>query len=245
MIGFATISSLFFVVAGVLTFRLGLLPFGISFYTFGFGLIACFFLALMSGALVFKRLAGGQALEALPLYLLACLLPVALVVYRVGLAGFQVPPIHDITTDRVNPPAFVFAQAERKPGENSLVYGGEVLSEQQRLAYAHLAPLLLAATTEEVWIAALSVVRASGWRLLGEDKTRGHIEAADTTPLMAFTDDVLIRIRPVESDPEAVAPAGVVVDVRSVSRLGMSDLGANAKRIDVFLQNLQSELAKN
>jgi len=259
VIGFATLLSLLFVLVGVLSIRFGVLPFGPSFATYGLGLVGCAMLTAATGALIARRLARKQALAKLPLYLVLCFLPVALVVNQIGLAGFQAPPIHDISTDLANPPVFVFAQAERASGENSFDYGGEALAEQQRLAYPQLAPLHLSAGKAEVWAAAKAVIAENHWRVLGEDKSQGHIEAVATTRLMGFADDIVIRISAEavppksvsaktvgESSEEEKAPAveNLIVDVRSVSRVGVSDLGANAARIESFLVALQKQMEK-
>ncbi|OUS04595.1 hypothetical protein A9Q90_07405 [Gammaproteobacteria bacterium 54_18_T64] len=257
MLGFATLLSLFCVLGGALSFRFGLLPFGLSFTTYGLGLLACGLLTLTLGALIARRLARKQDLAKLPLYLLLCAAPVAVVVNQVGPAGFQRPAIHDISTDLLQPPVFVFAQAERGAGENSLQHGGQALAEQQRQGYPHLAALHLSATRADVWTAAQAVIANNNWRLLGEDKSRGHIEAAATTPLMGFTDDMVIRISaaPVSakaSENKIIVDVGarenppakehLIVDVRSVSRVGVSDLGANAARIEGFLKDVQKRL---
>ena len=255
MLGFASLLSLFLVIVGALSFRLGLLPFDISFTAFGLALVACAMLALTAGALIARRLARKQPVGKLPLWLTLSLLPVVLVFQQVGLAGFQAPPIHDISTDLIQPPVFVFAQAERGPGDNTLEHGGEALSEQQRAGYPRLAPLALSASKAEVWAGVKAVISANHWRVLGEDEKLGHIEVAATTPLMAFTDDILIRIKTdavgeriahsTENNTgkeKALATAGIIVDVRSVSRVGVSDLGANAARIEAFFKALQATL---
>jgi len=251
MMGFASLLSLFLVCAGALSFRLGLLPFAISFTTFGLALVACAVLAMTAGALMARRLARKQPLGKLPLCLVLCLLPVALVLNQVGLAGFQAPPIHDISTDLIDPPVFVFAQAERGPGENTLEHGGEALAEQQRAGYPQLAPLPLSASKADIWTAVEAVISANHWRVLGADKSRGQIEVVITTQLMGFSDDMVIRIRAETLIETAADSAGQVkppvaeswlVDARSVSRLGVSDLGANASRIDAFFKALQAAL---
>jgi len=259
MMGFASLLSLFFVIAGALSFRLGLLPFGVSFSAFGLGLVACAVLSMTAAALIFRRLARKQRLEKMSVWLFLCLLPVIVVVDQVGLAGFQAPAIHDISTDLAEPPVFVFAQAERGPGDNTLEHGGEALAEQQRLGYPQLAPLHLSASKAEVWAAAKAVIAENNWRVLGEDKTRGHIEAVATTRVMGFADDIVIRISaeavpakavPVKTtgesrgDEDSPTAESLIVDVRSVSRVGVSDLGANAARIESFLVALQKQLIK-
>ena len=74
-------------------------------------------------------------------------------------------------------------------------------------------------------------VRSLGWEILGEDEEAGLLEAAETTPLLGFTDDIVIRVRSLNE--------GVLIDLRSVSRVGISDLGANAKRIRRFVEALK------
>ena len=74
---------------------------------------------------------------------------------------------------------------------------------------------------------ALVVVRELEWEIYNEDRDAGIIEAVDTTSFMAFKDDVVIRIRPLQG--------GSLLDLRSVSRVGKGDIGANAKRINAFI----------
>ena len=58
-----------------------------------------------------------------------------------------------------------------------------------------------------------------------------RIEATDRTFWFGFKDDVVIRITP--------EPDGSRVDVRSLSRVGKSDVGTNAKRIRAYLRKLK------
>jgi hypothetical protein len=53
---------------------------------------------------------------------------------------------------------------------------------------------------------------------------------------MGFTDDVLIQVKGDD--------AHAIVDVRSVSRYGMTDLGANAKRIRKLFDEVNTALEK-
>lgn len=76
---------------------------------------------------------------------------------------------------------------------------------------------------------AVQVIEQLGWQIVDENFQLGLIEASETTLLWGFTDDVVIRLRNNSSDDQ------VNIDLRSVSRVGMSDLGANAKRIEEFL----------
>jgi uncharacterized protein (DUF1499 family) len=58
----------------------------------------------------------------------------------------------------------------------------------------------------------------------------GRIEATDTTFWFGFKDDIVVRI--------AATGHGSRLDVRSVSRVGVSDIGTNARRIRKFLKEL-------
>jgi uncharacterized protein (DUF1499 family) len=71
-----------------------------------------------------------------------------------------------------------------------------------------------------------------GWELVAADSAAGRIEATATTRWFGFKDDVVVRIRP--------DAAGSRVDVRSVSRVGRSDVGANAERIRAYLRRVGS-----
>ena len=77
---------------------------------------------------------------------------------------------------------------------------------------------------------ALEAARASGWEIVAAVPQERRIEAVATTFWFGFKDDIVVRIRP--------APGGSRIDVRSVSRVGRSDLGTNAKRIRAFLGRL-------
>lgn len=225
--------SLLVLLIGATAFRLGLLPFRVGFTAFGLGLIACALVALLAVFIVVIGAFQGEAIGRWVVLFLACALPVAVVLWSVGVAGLRAPPIHDISTDTLNPPQFVFAAQDRAPGSNSVAYGGEAIAAKQRAAYPEIRTLVMNGTAARVYRAAKETAQALGWRILEEDKQRGHLEAVATTRLMGFQDDIVIRIQP--------NAAGVAVDVRSASRLGVGDLGANARRIQRFLRQLTAD----
>lgn len=149
----------------------------------------------------------------------------------------SVPPIHDISTDLDNPPEFVAVLPLRENAPNPPEYAGEETARQQRQAYPELQPLLLEQPVPEVFEAAQTVVEGRAWDLAGAeqlDNGSARVEATDTTLWFGFKDDVVVRIQPHK--------AGSRVDVRSKSRLGGSDVGANARRIKLFMEKLQEEL---
>jgi uncharacterized protein (DUF1499 family) len=152
---------------------------------------------------------------------------------RLVQAGQTVPPIHDITTDTVTPPRFVEAAVLRRSLRvpNSLDYSDDVAA-QQRTGYPEIQPVFLAVSPDEAYRRAMAVVTARGWEVLAGDDAAHRIEATDTTRWFGFKDDVAIRIA-------AIPNGGSRVDVRSVSRVGRSDIGTNARRVREFLADLQ------
>jgi uncharacterized protein (DUF1499 family) len=145
----------------------------------------------------------------------------------------RVPPIHDITTDTQQPPAFDAVLPLRAGAANPATYGGHEVAEQQLKAYPDVKPLVLPTTAPAAaFHRALAAARASGWDLVAADSAAGRIEATATTGWFGFKDDVVVRI-----EPEGT---GSRIDVRSVSRVGKSDVGTNARRIVAYLRRVQS-----
>jgi uncharacterized protein (DUF1499 family) len=147
----------------------------------------------------------------------------------------RVPPIHDITTDPDDPPRFVAVLPLRRGAPNSAEYGGPALAAQQRAGYPDLGPVRLAPPPERVFARAVEVARALGWRIVAAVPAEGRLEATDRTRWFGFRDDVVVRV--------AADGTGSRVDVRSVSRVGRSDLGTNARRIHRFLEMLRTAVA--
>jgi uncharacterized protein (DUF1499 family) len=173
------------------------------------------------------------------------------IIVGLGLAGFLlsqvlkafgVPPIHEISTDLAEPPPFVAVRAirERVPGVNPTDYVAEVtgrggaamnVPELQRKAYPDVQPLVLTVPASEAFARAERAARELGWEIHEAAPAEGRLEATDTTFFFGFKDDVVVRIRS--------EGAGSRVDVRSKSRVGLGDVGANAKRIRAFLAAVQ------
>ncbi len=142
----------------------------------------------------------------------------------------SVPAIHDITTDTLDPPAFVALAAERALAPNGARYAGAEIAEQQQKAYGDIKPLVVKSPPAKTVQRAIDAARSMGWEIVASDTAAGRIEATDTTRWFGFKDDVVVRVRP--------EGAGSRVDVRSASRVGRSDIGANAKRVREFLARL-------
>lgn len=143
-----------------------------------------------------------------------------------------VPPIHDITTDTEDPPAFTVLVEAREAAPNAVEYPGESFARQQREAYPDIEPLELSISVDDAFEAAVAEVHASGWELVGVSDD--VIEAVAVTTWFGFRDDVAIRLRESES--------GTRVDMRSASRIGRSDVGANAARIRAYLAALEARV---
>lgn len=154
------------------------------------------------------------------------------------------PMIHDATTDLTEVPQFATLPVradnlERVPdlGRADL----KALSPEERWkalhreAYGDLRPLRLPVSPEQALNRAEQLARARGWTVAKVDGDAGTVEATATTLFFRFKDDVVVRVRP---DPRR--EGGSVVDMRSISRVGLSDIGVNAKRIRKFLRDLEA-----
>ena len=209
---------------GVWDFRVGLSMLRYAAYLG----IAAVVLVLVALAVTRPRRAGlGVLLVALVLGAAAFLVPWG---FRQKARGK--PPIHDITTDTQNPPAFVAVLPLRQDAPNPATYGGDSVAEQQHRAYPDIRPLELHIPPAQAFDRALAAAREMGWSINAADRAAGRIEATATTTWFGFKDDIVVRIRP--------EGAGSRIDVRSVSRVGRGDLGTNAARVRAYLGRLAS-----
>jgi uncharacterized protein (DUF1499 family) len=142
----------------------------------------------------------------------------------------SVPPIHNISTDVSDPPQFDKVVALRGEGTNPLEYDAETIAPLQQENYPWVKPYSSDDSVADAFAGALAVLESLGLEVVNADAAGGLIEATATTFWFGFKDDVAVRVRPTAS--------GSVVDVRSVSRVGLSDLGANARRIGEILEAL-------
>lgn len=145
-------------------------------------------------------------------------------IYAFKAKAMSVPAIHDISTDTSNPPTFVKITPEmRGAGSNPIEYDGPEIATQQLKAYPDVKPLELRKPTSQEFPRLLKAAKALGWQIVDADPVAGRIEATDTTPFFGFKDDIVVRVHDLMGHS--------LVDVRSVSRVGRSDVGANAARI--------------
>lgn len=154
---------------------------------------------------------------------------------NVGKTAQRLPFIHDISTDTQNAPSFTSVIiAQRGDGSNSLEYAGKIEKKSGKLvsvlqvsAYPDIRTLVLEGSPDTVFKTALKTARGMGWTIASQSADTGLIEATAESFWFGFKDDVVIRIRPAKSN-------GSLLDIRSISRVGGSDLGANAARIRKF-----------
>jgi uncharacterized protein (DUF1499 family) len=145
-----------------------------------------------------------------------------------------VPPIHDISTDLDHPPYFVAILPLRRDAPNPAEYGGSEVALQQRDAYPDIKTIRLNVPPEEAFSQVLAAARELGWEIVAAVPEEGRIEATDTTFWFGFIDDIVIRITP--------AADHALIDIRSVSRVGRSDVGTNARRIRAFTEKIATPL---
>ena len=140
--------------------------------------------------------------------------------------------IHDITTDTENPPQFVALHALRLTTFNGPEYAGEKVARIQKAAYPDIQPRIVDAAPELAFDRALAAARAMRWQIVASERDEGRIEATATTRWLRFKDDVVIRV--------TANAGGSRIDVRSKSRIGRSDFGANAKRLREFFSKFDA-----
>jgi uncharacterized protein (DUF1499 family) len=170
----------------------------------------------------------------------------------IGFIGYSaspllsVPAIHDISTDLADPPQFRML-ALRKDNLDQVPGADEKamkdMSPQQRWeaihreAYSDIRTVRINQPVAEVVEKAQRIAQTRGWEVAIADTTEGRVEATATTLMFGFKDDVVVRVRPSEDGKASV------VDMRSVSRVGISDLGANARRVRAFLADLSGTVS--
>jgi len=142
-------------------------------------------------------------------------------------------PIHDITTNTANPPAFEVLNETRAGAKNTLEYGGAEVADLQATAYPDIAPLQTTLSADAAFERALDVAGEMGWEIVATDPGRHRFEATARTSVFYFADDVVVAITPAEN--------GSRVDMRGVSRVGRSDQGVNAERIRAFQQQFSKK----
>ena len=152
----------------------------------------------------------------------------ALILLAAGTGG-NAPPINDITTDLKNPPAFAPAQEVSAYLERDMSYPAGFIPVVMT-HYPELAPFESPLAPKAAYAQALATAKAMGLNLVWQSAEEGRFDATQTTSIFRFVDDFTVRV--------SASGTGSRIDVRSKSRDGQGDMGANAKRINDFLSRL-------
>jgi uncharacterized protein (DUF1499 family) len=226
------------VLVSILIVRFGFLEMKPALATF-FGALALAGLSILVGLAAFVAIwqNGSRGMGRI---LLALLINAVVLAYPAYLAlqYRKLPPIHDITTDPIDPPRFeALARLRNGDGANTAVYAGLYSAEQQRLAYPDIEPVDLEVPVQRAYEITLQLVNKRKWLVIDErpplpQRRIGRIEAVARTPIMGFREDVSIRVTPDGEDSR--------VDIRSSSRYFESDLGSNAARVTKLIDDINT-----
>ncbi|MGL4322839.1 MAG: DUF1499 domain-containing protein [Beijerinckiaceae bacterium] len=164
----------------------------------------------------------------------ALLMAGAILIYPAYLSvrATALPAINDIATDLTDPPAFSRSRAALAARGHAVKPLPDLsVRQKQRAAYGGLVPIVIEQSPSEAFAVALKAARAMGWQIIeavppGGRGGAGHIEAIARTRIIRFPDDITVRVRP--------QAQGARVDIRSASRYGQHDFGANAARIEKY-----------
>jgi uncharacterized protein (DUF1499 family) len=180
------------------------------------------------------QIGAGQAFTAIAIALIGLALPL----YYLS-QFFLLPRLTDIETTPRQPMQFSQLAAQRPADANRIVEPDLAAAEIQEKAYPDLRPMELERSATETFDIVHEAVKRIGWTIVLNEppgEQPGRIEATERTLIMGYTDDVLIRVT--GDDTRAF------IDVRSVSRYGMHDLGANAEHIRTLFAEVKAALEK-
>lgn len=198
----------------------------------GAALTAALLLALAGVALLAAIHQHLQAARHRAILVIVILIVPVATVFHYGLKASQAPVLYDVSTGWANPPAIAALSGVRPEDANPLQTATTNRAVQSE-HYPDIQTLVLPLPVGEALGRVQQVATDLGWEIQAVDAASGVVEATDTTFWFGFVDDIAIRVG-------AASEQGATVDIRSVSRVGKSDLGKNAQRIRTFLSALQS-----
>ena len=235
--------ALFFVqllILTVLLHRFSLLTTPVALNLMGVS-IAGFFLAIAIAIFSLIRIwfggqtGAGQAFAAIVIALLGLAAPTFFVA-----KGALLPRLNDIATSPDEPLAFNVLLSQRPADANPIKNPDAAAIEEQIDAYPDLGPMILERAAPEVFSLVQEAVERRGWTIVSSEPPGetgiGRIEATDQSLVMGFTDDVVVQVKGDDTRAQ--------IDVRSVSRYGMHDLGANAARIRALWRKISAPMPR-
>ncbi len=226
------------IITGVGLARLGLDPRAVL-AVLGSAIMIAGLAILCAGAATIALWRTGR--RGLGLLLTGGLIAAAVLAYPSYLAfqAVRLPALHDISTDIDDPPSFSLSQ-QALAARNGFVPQSVSYAQRQRqvLAYPDVQPIILDSDGDDAYQLVLSAVAARHWTLVeahppGGRFGLGHVDAIARGLILGFANDITIRIRPLAGQTR--------IDVRSISRIGNHDFGANARRIMAFAEELKNE----
>ncbi len=226
------------IVMGLVLARVGLDPTAVLAVLGSAIVIACLAVLCAGAATIAIWRTGRKGIGVLLSGALIALLVLAYPAY-LAYQAVRLPALHDITTDIDDPPAFSLSRvalAARKGFVQPSI--APALRQLQLDAYPDVQPIILDLDADDAYQTVLHAVAARHWKLVearppGGRLGLGHVDAIDRGLLLGFPNDITIRIRPLAGQTR--------IDVRSTSRVGRHDFGANAQRILAFADELNSE----
>src|SRR6266849_2373784 len=155
------------VLVSILIVRFGFLEMKPALATF-FGALACAALSILVGLAAFAAIwqNGSRGMSRI---LLALVIDAVILAYPafLGLQYRKLPPIHDITTDPIDPPRFdALARLRTGDGANTAVYAGLYSAEQQHLAYPDIETVQLDAPVLKAYEVTLELINKRKWRVV-------------------------------------------------------------------------------
>jgi uncharacterized protein (DUF1499 family) len=235
--------ALVLVLSTLLLHRFFGLPTAVALNLVGVGLLlagAAVLLGVIAAIGVWRTGQAGAARIVLGLSLGLALLEVPFVTV---LLARSYPVFNDVTTDVTNPPEFKVLAPLRTGMANPAAYPADAFAVRQATVYPDLVPLEVNRPAAEVFDLVIDALKRLQISIISEEaptdeNSTGRAEAVDRTLVLGFYDDIAVRVMPI-GDP---ADAGARIDLRSASRFGRSDFGANAQRLRSILREIVARL---
>lgn len=240
MVFICAVIALVLLLSGPLAYKYGVFPLG---QAMGSTLVA-FFLAdavlLVALFLLYRSTDADINRQFIMASIGLSILPVVMMSLQIYKA-MTVPPIHDISTDTSNPPVFDQIAEIRQYVPNPLTYGTEDMPVAQLVQlqsdnYPEIKSLSLPGDKNTLLSKAEAALTEMGIEVVSRNDAMGIVEGTAETFWFGFKDDVVVRVSESSGDGAGYS----TVDVRSISRVGKSDLGTNAARVKKVL-DLMSE----
>lgn len=151
-------------------------------------------------------------------------------------AASDMPRLNDVTTDMEAPPPFQSVSGLRPVGANPVDYPGGKFAARQQRYYPDIRPMFIERPSSETFALVVDAVRRENMKIVRQDPPpekgsgAGFLEATDRTLVFGFYDDVSIRVSGSQDRSR--------VDLRSASRFGRHDLGANVTRVRTLMRQI-------